>query len=308
MAKTSNRKAKAEKALPTLDIKKTVEEVELSCIALPEENPARADCSSATIEKYRGLIEEHIAALRKHERSGSSEPKPSFPFARPKVKRIESNEDGCDLEVIGGCHTLMAATEAGLEWIEVEICEGSDEDLLVLAIQDNANHGLAYNRQDLRQNIRHLRKLNSRMSYDQIGAIVGCSKSHVGNVLNGKDEETSEESTAARKESKPFDRKNFVNGIVRQIEKNLNDLSDVDMFELAKASGRILRLLDEKNSDLLDFYREALEAVVNPETYDLVDYEGDMLWISDEKRKEIEAQRRIAEAEHEAADEPEAEE
>lgn len=280
-AKTA-KKAKGVTPPRPADIKRESAEVPLSRIRIPEENPARLSCDPATIENYKVIIAEYITERKKHK---GPDPAPKFPFPPPKVKRIEADEDGRDLEVLCGCHTLTAAAEAELESIEVEICDGSDRDLLIESIRDNAIHGLRYSHDDLRHNIRHLKQACPNMTIRDIAQVVGCGKSTVGKVLNGK-EDPEEDKSGGRKSGtslRPYDGKRFVANLLRMVERNIDDYADADMIALAKLSGRIIKMLEEKRPEMRDRYHESLQAVVDPESMELIDYEGDTLYVEEKE-------------------------
>lgn len=306
-----SKKEKKPKDDSTLGVKRTTEEVDMDRIRVPDENPARVGCNRAVVDQYRDIIAEYISDRKKHERSGDSASAPKFPFPPVKVKRIEPDDEGCDLEVIGGCHTFMAATEAGLGTIEVEICEGTEKDLLILAIQDNACRGLSYNRRDMRYNILNLGKVKPKPTIYQIADILGCSKSHVSNVLNDKDGQEEEKSTdgQAKRPAKEFDRKRFTKNLLGRLEGHIGNFVDVDVIALAKIAGLIAKLLDEKQPDLVDTYCDAVRYVVSLESMDQIDYETDMLFLSDEKIAAMEAEQEalcaVMETEAEPEDEPE---
>lgn len=282
MSKQAAKKSEASKAPQTTDIKRELAKVSLDKIRIPAENPARAGCDATVVENYTGIITDHIDELKEHK---GSEPVPKFPLSPPKVKRIEPDEQGHEFEAICGCHTLKAATEAGLETIPVEICEGSDEDLLIEAIQDNAKHGLQYTSKDIRHNILNLKKTSKEMTTRKIAEIVGCSKSKVANVLGEGNEKGGKKE---KRQVKPYDRKEFFAGLLKTVEKKIDEYDDVDMIELGKLTGRIFKVVDEKRPGLREYYREALQAVLDPETAGLVDYESDSLY-DEVKRKEFEA-------------------
>lgn len=290
-----NQKAKGVEEKATPDVRITTEEVDMGRIRVPDENPARADhCNSEIVERYRGMIAEHMSEWKKYEHSDRSKPAPKFPLAPLKVKWIEPDEDGCDLEVIAGCHTCIAACEAGLERIDVEIYEGSDEDLLILAIRDNAGRGLSYKRNDIRHNILNLRKQNQKMSIYRIAEIVGCSKSLVSNIINQEkqreqgseeEEENVEEMSTSGQKSRSasgYNRKRFAKSLLRMVEKHVESFEKDDMFELAKFTGRVFRMLDEKgHPDLRDDYYDALMHIVNPDLMDHIDLDGDLFFLED---------------------------
>lgn len=274
---TATKKTEAANTPKAADVKREQAEVSLIKIRIPAVNPARVSCDRETIENYKEIIAEYIAEREETKGQG---PAPKFPFPVPKVKRIEPGEHGCDFEVIGGCHTLTAASKAGLESIEVEICDGSEQDLLIESIQDNAIHGLQYTREDIRHNVLNLKKVAPRMTSREMALIVGCGKSTVANILKDKPKDGDAESADTKNEraTRAFSRKRFVKNILRMVEKNIEKYSDADMIELAKISGRIIKMLEEKRPEMRKHYYESLQAVVDPESMERINYEGETLY------------------------------
>lgn len=298
----SPKKAKKPKGEPTPAVKVKATEVDVSRIRVPVANPARAEYDDFAIDKYTRMLVEYREELQQCRNSTEKEPLPEFPLGRIKIKRIEEDDQGHEFETLDGSHTLISAKRARIEELPVEICEGSEEDLLILAIQGNAGHGLPYTRKDIRRNILSLRKLKPKPSIYRIAEILGCSKSHVANILNDKGDQEDQKSTNGQTERpvKEFGRNRFTKDLLDRLEKHAGHFTDFDVIALAKIAGRIAMLLGKKQPDLVDTYCDAVRNVVSQDSMDQIDYDTDMLFLSDEA---IAAR----EAETDAEDEPEAE-
>ena len=108
--KKTAKKAATTKAPQSTGIKRETVEVALSQIRIPAENPARSTFNMATVEKYKNIIADYIDELKDHDdkEHDGTESKPKFPLPRPKVKQIETDENGCTLEVIGGSSIMIS--------------------------------------------------------------------------------------------------------------------------------------------------------------------------------------------------------
>lgn len=300
MTKKQTKKTKEPKTPPTLNLKREVVEVSMDRIRFPEKNPARTSCDLETVERYHDLIVEYMARLRQYQRSKGTDEKPTFPLPRPKLRRTEPDDDECDLTPVTGCHTLMAAVKADIETIEVEIYDGSEKDMLILAIQDNAKHGLSYTPDDYQYNILNLKAMDSKLSCREIANILARSKTYVADTLKAdREQKTEEESLSAsgqtQRSPRTYNQQRFLKSLLGLVTRNLDFFTDSDAIELAKTSGRIIQILEKERPDIVEYYYDSLQVVVDPDRRDFIDYDGGMLFVDEEKAKVIEEQRRALE-------------
>ncbi len=105
-------------------------------------------------------------------------------FPAPLVYKFEG-----EYWVVDGFHTIAAAELAGLQHIEVLVCEGSRRDALLAAASANASHGLQRTTADKRRAIQMLLEDEEwrRWSDTEIARRVGVTDKTVAAVRNGHD-------------------------------------------------------------------------------------------------------------------------
>ena len=118
--------------------------VELGRISEDNSLQMRASTSQATIEEYRRLLDDAME---------SKDPKytePVWPFAEPVRLFNVRAADGLYL-IADGFHRVQAAREAGWEWVQATVVDGTVEDATLAAIKSNIGHGLARTTADKRR-------------------------------------------------------------------------------------------------------------------------------------------------------------
>ena len=181
---------------------------------------------------------------------------PKFPFPPPKV--IRQRRDGNEyFECISGNHTLEAAKVAGIQEMSVEIVEGAEKDLIVLAIQDNTRHGRPFTKTEMKDSIFLLRQ-KGNLTNRKIAEIVGCSKSKVNDVLN---EQPGEQD--GKRVPKPFDTKAAIKKMWKPFQKHQDSFTEPMVSEFVQ--GIIALHVIFKQHDLGDDLLEQLKQVFWPD-------------------------------------------
>lgn len=84
--------------------------------------------------------------------------------------------------VVDGTHRLLAAVLRGDEYIEARLVDGTDEDIFVLAVKLNAEHGLPLSRQDRTAAAVRIAESHPHWSDRRIASVTGLSPGAVGNL------------------------------------------------------------------------------------------------------------------------------
>jgi hypothetical protein len=121
--------------------------VELGRISEDNSLQMRASTSQATIEEYRRLLDDAM------ESKDPKYPEPVWPFAEPVRLFNVRAVDGLYL-IADGFHRVQAAREAGWEWVQATVVDGTVEDATLAAIKSNIGHGLARTTADKRRAVR----------------------------------------------------------------------------------------------------------------------------------------------------------
>ncbi len=119
-------------------MKKVIKTLPLTSIILDEKFQPRKKLNKEIIESYsKGILNNE-----------------EFP---PIIVRKVENQD--NYLIISGSHTYQAHFQANFDTIKAEIIKGSDEEMLLLAIESNNQHGLRYNSADKRRCIKLLTEI-----------------------------------------------------------------------------------------------------------------------------------------------------
>ncbi|CAG6397100.1 ParB N-terminal domain-containing protein [Streptomyces cocklensis] len=88
------------------------------------------------------------------------------------------------MRVVDGTHRLLAAVLRGDEYIEARLVDGTDEDIFVLAVSLNAEHGLPLSRQDRTAAAIRIAESHPHWSDRRIASVTGLSPGAVGSLRN----------------------------------------------------------------------------------------------------------------------------
>ncbi|CAG7657989.1 ParB/RepB/Spo0J family partition protein [Actinacidiphila bryophytorum] len=86
------------------------------------------------------------------------------------------------MRVVDGTHRLLAAVLRGDEYIEARLVDGTDEDIFVLAVKLNAEHGLPLSRQDRTAAAVRIAESHPHWSDRRIASVTGLSPGAVGSL------------------------------------------------------------------------------------------------------------------------------
>lgn len=86
------------------------------------------------------------------------------------------------MRVVDGMHRLRAAVLRGDEYIEARLVDGEDEEIFVLAVKLNAEHGLPLSRQDRTAAAIRIIESHPHWSDRRIASVTGLSPGAVGNL------------------------------------------------------------------------------------------------------------------------------
>lgn len=86
------------------------------------------------------------------------------------------------MRVVDGMHRLRAAVLRGDEYIEASLVDGTDEEVFVLAVELNAQHGLPLSRQDRTAAAIRIIESHPHWSDRRIASVTGLSPGAVGNL------------------------------------------------------------------------------------------------------------------------------
>jgi hypothetical protein len=89
------------------------------------------------------------------------------------------------MRVVDGMHRLRAAVLRGDEYIEASLVDGSDEEVFILAVELNAEHGLPLSRQDRTAAAIRIIESHPHWSDRRIASVTGLSPGAVGNLRTG---------------------------------------------------------------------------------------------------------------------------
>lgn len=88
------------------------------------------------------------------------------------------------MRVVDGTHRLLAAVLRGDQHIEARLVDGTDEDIFVLAVKLNAEHGLPLSRQDRTAAAIRIAESHPHWSDRRIASVTGLSPGAVGSLRN----------------------------------------------------------------------------------------------------------------------------
>lgn len=86
------------------------------------------------------------------------------------------------MRVVDGMHRLRAAVLRGDDHIEVSLVDGTDEEVFILAVELNAEHGLPLSRQDRTAAAIRIIESHPHWSDRRIASVTGLSPGAVGNL------------------------------------------------------------------------------------------------------------------------------
>lgn len=166
--------------------KRQIITVPLEQIIFDTTSKVRAEVDRETIDRYKDLWDDYLEKVKEYEASppsGKPAEKPRYPFPLCKAANRPPDDAGFCYDCVSGQHRVTAARQAGITELRMELVEGTKEELLLIAVQENRKHGRANSPNDLKQCIAALKQSFPDYTYRQIADLVGCSKTYVGLVL-----------------------------------------------------------------------------------------------------------------------------
>ena len=200
-----------------------------------------------TVDHYADIMVGYCEAYKEWSKKKSKEPEPEWPFKVPRVIKHEWEKEGnryyC-YEAVTGNHTVAAAKQAGLEEIEVEVIEGSEKALKILAIQDNSGHGRPYSKEEIKNNIIELHVCGC--PYRKIIEATGVSIGKISNIVNAfKNEQNGGPGPEEKKAPKSFNPEAHLKKVWAPFVKHPEAFTQQAVSGFAQAVAELHGILDQ---------------------------------------------------------------